>query len=98
MSTGVEVLVVVGVGVELGVSEGVYVGVGELVAIGVDDGVNVGVAEGVGVAVAFSTQLLGCPPQLNPDSTSHTEEQPSPLVRFPSSHCSPESMVVLPHN
>ena len=78
----------VGSGSGVGGVVGVGVGVSVAVAVGVGVlvlvgvGVAVRVAVGVGVGVAGSWQM---------------SEQPSPLIRFASSHCSPASTVPFPH-
>jgi hypothetical protein len=40
---------------------------------------------------------MSFPPSVSEHSKRHAEEQPSPGLTFPSSHCSPESTTRLPH-
>jgi hypothetical protein len=98
VAVGVGVCVGVGVNVRVGVIVGLGVEVGVAVGVGVDVEVRVGVmvAVGVGVSVGTSAHTLGVPEHEYPSSTAHTDEHPSVLVEFPSSHSSKRPVWIWP--
>src|SRR5262249_54507589 len=55
------------------------------------------VGEGIEAGVEAGEHTLGCFAQVKPASTMHAPAHPSPLARFPSSHCSLSSKRPLPH-
>jgi len=48
------------------------------------------------VPAGAGEQIEGCPTHVKHDSIWHWALHPSPLVVFPSSHCSPDSMIPSP--